>query len=389
MTTPQSRRRRLWELNHNALCPVIGSCFDLSELRKWTVRLLGLPSAVSDFEIHVSAVRACEKRTALAKRLQVALERRFVLEVQRFRDAKSADDVRSLWRDAVARGEIAGALWAAFTHPATDDELSQALYAEIHMLQHQVGAAQRADIRRLHAAQHENGILAGKLAELQERQQAMRAERDRELHELRGELAATRSKTAAFEAAAAASPAELCALRELVKVGCANFVSAERVRVQRLEGERADALARVAQLEAELRELRLDMRRAELELERALANRSALPAAVDDAEVAALEGRAVACVGGRSGLTDRYRQLVECQGGRWLHHDGGEEDSLARLEPVISAADAVICQAGCISHSAYWRVKEFCRRTGKPCVYVKTPSITAFLRGLDAIAHPA
>ncbi len=217
----------------------------------------------------------------------------------------------------------------------------------------------------------------------------MRTERDRELEELRGELAATKSKAAAFEAAVAASTEELCALRELARVGCANFVSAERVRVQRLEGERAEALAKVGQLEAEVQELRLDLRRAERELDRTLANRSALSELADDTEVATLEGRAVACVGGRSGLTDRFRQLVECQGGRWLHHDGGQEDSLARLEPVISAADAVICQAGCISHNAYWRVKDFCRRTSKPCVFVKTPSITAFLRGLDAIAHPA
>ena len=48
----------------------------------------------------------------------------------------------------------------------------------------------------------------------------------------------------------------------------------------------------------------------------------------------------------------------------------------------MAAADLVICQAGCISHSAYWLVKDHCKRTGKRCVYVDKPSASAFARGL-------
>ena len=36
----------------------------------------------------------------------------------------------------------------------------------------------------------------------------------------------------------------------------------------------------------------------------------------------------------------------------------------------LAAADLVICQTGCISHDAYWRVQDHCRRTGKPCILV-------------------
>jgi hypothetical protein len=51
-----SRRRRLWELDHKCLCPVIGTCFDLVDLRKWSARLLGLPKGATDYDVHVSAV---------------------------------------------------------------------------------------------------------------------------------------------------------------------------------------------------------------------------------------------------------------------------------------------------------------------------------------------
>lgn len=43
-----------------------------------------------------------------------------------------------------------------------------------------------------------------------------------------------------------------------------------------------------------------------------------------------------------------------------LHHDGGEEDHIARLDHTLAAADLVICQTGGISHDAYWRVKDHC-----------------------------
>ena len=60
------------------------------------------------------------------------------------------------------------------------------------------------------------------------------------------------------------------------------------------------------------------------------------------------------------------QQAVEQAGGRFLHHAGGDDgaDDVAALEAGLVAADLVICQTGCISHSAYWRVKDYCKRTG-------------------------
>jgi hypothetical protein len=93
-----------------------------------------------------------------------------------------------------------------------------------------------------------------------------------------------------------------------------------------------------------------------------------------------LSGKCVLCVGGRTGAIDAYRQAVEQRGGRFLHHDGGVEESLHRIDAALAAADLVICQAGCISHNAYWRVKEQCKRTGKRCIFLKASGISTFGR---------
>ena len=53
---------------------------------------------------------------------------------------------------------------------------------------------------------------------------------------------------------------------------------------------------------------------------------------------------------------------------------------------VMPQADLVICQTGCISHSAYWRVKDHCKRHGKRCVFVDNPSVSSLVRGLQEVA---
>jgi hypothetical protein len=100
----------------------------------------------------------------------------------------------------------------------------------------------------------------------------------------------------------------------------------------------------------------------------------------------ALEGRCVLCVGGRTGLVDGYRRIVEQQGGRFLHHDGGQEESLQRIDAAIANADAVVCQTGCISHAAYWRLKEACKKQGKTCIFVPSTGVGSFARSLSALA---
>jgi hypothetical protein len=99
-----------------------------------------------------------------------------------------------------------------------------------------------------------------------------------------------------------------------------------------------------------------------------------------------LQQRSVLCVGGRTQGIPVYREVIENRGARFTHHDGGEEEKAGRLERQLQAADLVICQVGCISHAAYWRVKAHCKRTGKPCLFVEMPSRSALERALGHTA---
>jgi len=56
--------------------------------------------------------------------------------------------------------------------------------------------------------------------------------------------------------------------------------------------------------------------------------------------------------------------------GRVMHSDGSDASS---LEAGLADAELVVCQTGCVTHQAWWRVKDFCTRTGKQCVLVDRP----------------
>ncbi|MGJ7546681.1 DUF2325 domain-containing protein [Variovorax sp. LT1R16] len=104
-----------------------------------------------------------------------------------------------------------------------------------------------------------------------------------------------------------------------------------------------------------------------------------------------LREKAVLCVGRAEEASAMARQLVEIAGGRYLHHDGQDDVDVdaAALEASLRAADLVICQTGCMSHGAYWRVQDHCRRTGKPCVLVGQEQPIRIVRRGEVIASEA
>lgn len=71
--------------------------------------------------------------------------------------------------------------------------------------------------------------------------------------------------------------------------------------------------------------------------------------------------------------------------GALQHAIDAPADDLTDLEGSFEAAELVICQTGCLSHGAYWRVQDHCRRTGKTCVLIEQ-SAAARIAGFEPLA---
>ncbi len=379
-----SRRRRLWELPSQALCPVIGACLPLAVLRKRVGKALGGEALVQDYELHCGAIHECKQRGRIAELLHRELDQRYALHVRQTARLKTTLQLRDAWRQAATGAEVAGALWATLSHPRCDALLQDEVLQDIHMIQHQVGSSHRADLQRIQALTHENGVLGAELGRAQQRSTQLIAERDRRIDELLAQQLRARAELVLRDSRIAALQSELDTLHA-TQPALRQALLRER---QLLDGQ-----ARIQQLEQELQRLRRALRQAE----QAQATTRALetppaederPAPAPAAPLVALEDQAVLCVGGRAATVPVYRRLVEARGARFLHHDGGEEHAVTQLDATLAAADLVICQTGCISHDAYWRVKEHCKRHGKRCVFVDQPSRSGLVRALTQLAGP-
>ena len=370
-----SRRRRLWELSHTCHCPLVGVGLPLGYLRKLVGKMTGGRVLADDYEVHVGAVTECGARNRLSEALQKELERRYAPVILRFRGARSKEQVAQLWRTAVANGDVSGAFWAGLTHPRCDAELEEQMCRDLHMIQHQAGACVRADMGKFTALQEENVRLAQELSRLQQRSQAMLQEKTGELERQEAVLLRTRLDSIGKDSVIEELRAELAQLQAVIPS---------------LES-RTRLVERLAQMDEREKELRLQI--TELKAQPRPAAVAPPPAPKLEAPAGGklkmpirLIDQSVLCVGGRSGNVATYRALIERVGAQFAHHDGGLEDNANLLDSSLAAADLVICQTGCISHSAYWRVKDYCKRTGKRCVFIDNPSISSLARGLQEVS---
>ncbi|MFZ1103149.1 MAG: DUF2325 domain-containing protein, partial [Hyphomicrobiaceae bacterium] len=100
----------------------------------------------------------------------------------------------------------------------------------------------------------------------------------------------------------------------------------------------------------------------------------------------ALRQHRILYIGGRTSLLPHLRSAAEARVAAILHHDGGVEDSLHRIEELIEGCDAVICPIDCISHGACRMAKTICRRLNKRFLPIPTASRSGFERALDLLA---
>jgi hypothetical protein len=374
LARPARQRSKLWEFGTNLHCSLIGTCLSTAELRQVLTKI-GRKEAVgaTEHDVHASAVLIAGKHHDGAKLLHKALDRRHRVAINQFDRAKTVTEVRALWQEASKRGDIPGAYWAALTHPVTNDALVREIFAEVHMLSHLVGAANRADIRRLRQLEDEKADLEARLAQKGEQLREAGAARDRALREFeaRSEQSPAASRVVAGDEGLAAELKSRLARSE---------TRCERIDRQLDEARAALSAEQDARCAAEERELAL---RRELDaIEASLADVPDQPA---DEPRPRLDVT-VLYVGGRPATIGRLRELAERAGAVFLYHDGGIEERGGLLPGLVSRADAVLFPVDCISHTAMLCVKRLCRQAGKKFLPLRSVGLAPFCAGLKDLA---
>jgi hypothetical protein len=390
LDAPEPRRRRIWELSNNFHCSIIGTCLTTAELRQILVKMrLAGAHKETDHQLHGRAVLLAGRKDPTSKLLQKALDRRHRAALDRFGKASNAEELRVLWDRAAQQAEIPGAYWAVLTHPQATEELVRHVFGEVHMLSHLVGAANRADIRRLRELEAENAALQDKVARQQRHLRDAVVQRDAtaaRLNDMLGKALAARHRdgleTGPADDAGRETAARLVAdLRQRLASETARRERADR-RLQSAIAHGEAEKKRCHALERQERALRDEIDSAELALARLLPAREATP----DALAEDLSGATLLYVGGRAHQIAQLNELAEKWNAVFLHHDGGIDDRSGLIEAQVARADHTLFPVDCVSHNAVAVIKRVARSTGKPYMPLRSSGLTSFAAALRSIA---
>jgi hypothetical protein len=378
------RRTAIWDMHNSLHCSIVGTCLSTDELRRLLVKLrIAGAETANDHDRHMLGVMLAGRPQAGAKLLQKTLDRRHESALKQTAKAKDAAELVAYWDDALKRGDIPGAYWAVLSHPVATDDTVRRVFGDVHMLSHLVGAANRADIRRLRALEEENSALTARLDKQQGQLRDGFVARDETIRDLKASLSRLLAQPASSSSGAPSSD-DLRIARDTISE-LEQRLSLEIGRRERMD-QRLDAMSealrtaeKAAQRAARERDgLMQELTAVEDRLERLLSGEPC-----DAADGLDLSGKLVLYVGGRAHQVPQLKALVERVGADFAHHDGGVEHNPALLPGLVGRADVVLFPVDCISHLAVAAIKRHCRQAGKPYVPLRTSSLAACLSGLS------
>jgi hypothetical protein len=384
-TPPVSRKRTaIWSMHHSVHCSIVGTCLSSAEIRRLLIKL-GVSGAetASDHDLHKQGVTIAGLAQGGGKFIQKALDHRHEAAIRQFAKAKDEATLGQLWDDAVRRGDIPGAYWAVLSHPVATDALMRKAFGDVHMLSHMVGAANRADIRRLRQLEEENAALSARIEAQQRQLRDGFTERDGKIRLLNEALSRALARAPAVPESA--SDDARAAREAILDLECR--LDRETARRERFESRLGAALRAQSQGESARRDALRECEDLRHELALAEAQISGFLAAEEPVTLH-LGGAQVLYVGGRAHQVPELKAVVERAGGVLLHHDGGIEHSMTLLPGLVVRADCTMFPVDCISHDAMGMLKRQCRLSGKTFVPLRTSSVTSLLAGLASLQPP-
>lgn len=385
------RRRKIWELETDLHCSVIGTCMPVLELRKIYRRINGNKSEpFSDYQMHNLFVRYAGETHAAIKRVQKCLETRYRAAIRQFSSFTDEQSLEQAWYDYVKNGEVAAGYWALVTHPALTDRLNVLAFGEIHMLSHLAGQTWQAECAKRRQQEQAKRETTQRLAEKENtvQQQQKQIEKlhiaahkqlttvvrqEETIESLQTENAQLRNNSSQQHFVAVTSKLE-ARINQLQRQESARVCS----EIKQLQQQETNLKTRLEQLHQQntLLENRLQALLQQAEQQN-----------TDAQQQQDLCGKCVLYVGGKTRCQAGFRILVEKLNGKFLYHDGGREDNHHRLTSLVQQADTVICPTTCISHSAVNEIKKACARQTKTPVWLAAHSLSAFNAVIDQLAQ--
>jgi hypothetical protein len=367
-------RRKLWQLPSSCHCLIIGTCLKLSEVKALCKKCDYPTAGRSDYELHRFVVgQASYADSIIARRAHKMLESKYKVDVARLRGRQTDTTLLDHWNVLRDAGRVAGTLWAAVTHPDCSSEVISTIYGEVHMLSHLTGASVHKQAEELPGARRS-------IESLQRKIKTQHAALTHKIETGQEKIARLETLNAQLrqQLQQQADTSELTQINQIDHqiVRSALKETNTELRATRLRLDKAEHLV------DEKNEAYSRLTEDNEKLERLIEFLTEKNEDKDGQCDKSLSGKCLLLLGGMPSQCKHFKAYVEANNGDFLHHDGGVESNISRIDNLISQADAVLCPVEQVSHSAMQRAKKVCKSTDKPLVFLPKSSLTAFVSGL-------
>lgn len=401
-TKLSKRRIPLIELENKFSCSIIGTCVTLTELKKICHKAkLFQNETIDNYDLHRIFVAISEEKCYAHHRLQKLLDQKYEKTIANFSKVNTQEDLKRLWKQAVKKGDVAGAFWTLLTHPDSQEELLDKVYGQIHMLSHLSGASIRIDMQELTMLRYENKRLKKQQIEAMQKNQRRSYEKDALIRKQKKQLSKYQQEINALKVASISlthSSSQNQNTNPLIQNEQSELTTSlhlTKSKLMRLEQKSAITLVKYTSLNEQkislqtaLQQTKEDNTNLKQLLDTFLdSSKQNQCQSNSECHHCNLEGKCILYVGGRNKQCSHFRALVEQNNGHFIHHDGGKSDGSSKLYSTLAQADIVMCPLDCISHEAMINVKRHCKNSAKPLVMMPRSSLSAFSKGLSQVVN--
>ncbi|MCW8929249.1 MAG: DUF2325 domain-containing protein [Gammaproteobacteria bacterium] len=379
------QRRKIWELEHNYHCAVVGTCLTLAETRKLVSRFIINTNQLSEYDFHTSAVHMVSTNDRYGKKFHSYLDKKFKSYITQSKKM-NLKELRSLWQSVLKTVDVIGVFWALITHPEANADIIKDAYGDIHMMSHLSGAGNRADVKQLKSLQqernnfkHNSDLWQNRFQQEKIINEGLRTDLEKQSNinqQLEQEITHMQSK-----------------IDELLNHNSEQHRQQLNLKIDKLTQHISHLKTSNQLLSQRIDDFKQKTQDSpkqptifnENQTESEDGCHNCPIADSDDKE--GLCGRCILYVGGRTSLTQHFKQLVENKDGTFLHHDGGIEKSHQELSGMIGQADVIVFPTNCVSHKAYWQLKKSCKKQHKPYKILNSSGLSSFSILLDEISQ--
>lgn len=390
-------RKKLWRLPQHSLCQIIGTCLNLDELVKVAAKnCYKIPDNLSDYELHKHFVSVAMYKMPITIQLQKYLDKKYAKEIRLFKPLKIYDDLLECWTTLKNKGDIAGGFWAAMTNANCCNQLIELIFGDVHMYSHLQGGNEHTNKKNLEKSKlylvqlqnwqqtQQKKSFEQQKADKKQIKQLLQTLNDQKLENKRLNVLLISIESLKIPPNKRTITAELNTNKQQLKKIKLMLINSNKAK-QKLNHQLEDLTGQLTASQDCNQTLEQDLHFLEQGLSKIPCQQNIQCYADCNKNLA---GKNILYVGGKTCLTPLYRELVTRFKGEFIHHDGGIEDNSHILPAKLGKADMVVCPEDCISHTAYWCVKRYCKKVKKPLWILPSAGLSSFSKMLESAVLP-